>query len=267
MTSTDMDQKFLAKSLDISASQISRMIRGNVVPSMEFWHRVSVQYGINFDAIQTGLITTLPSDNEIVLKRFAPTIKNNFTLGNTVLMHKTVFIHYWGEKVFNDFCESLKIDPLLFINTNNPANLDFTLRMIQYSILKKRISTVEDIKSYSEFAFKSLQGKEKFHFIYNTQPGISKLANLISNIEDQFEKNHLYKIEDINLNQEWIDITFYPEEHVDMNFYKNDPVLGNSYEKYVQYFMACFLGPKASIHIKQSIFKGDEKCTFRLQKL
>lgn len=264
IASTNMDQKWLADSLEVSTSTMSRMMKGIIPPGIEFWNRVSLQYGINFDAIQTGIITTYPQDGEIILKRFAPTRKDNYTLGNAVLMHKSIFIGFWGEKTFEDFCTSLRINPHLFVNCNNPANLDFTLRMMQYSILKRKLKNLSDIESYADLAYRCLNKKERLHYIYARPQGVDKVANMIASIDEHFEKNHIYLVEDLSSKDEWIDISFYPKDHVDLQFYKNDPILGNSYEKYVQYYFSKFMGSPVSIRTKQSIFKGDSKCTFRL---
>ncbi|HLW57151.1 MAG TPA: helix-turn-helix transcriptional regulator [Bacteriovoracaceae bacterium] len=266
LLSSNMDQKWLAECLSISPSKVSRMINGTISPGIEFWHKVSVMFGINFDAIQTGIITTYEQDSDLVLKRLAPLRKNNFTLGNALMMHKSVFIHYWGEDKFNEFCHSLKINPMIFVNANNPSNLDFTLRMIQYSILKGKIKSLADIESYANLAYDSLSKRERLHFLYSKTPSVEKVANFISNIEDQYEKNHHYQVEDLSIKEQWIEISFWPKEHVDLQFYIHDPILGNSYEKYVQFYLARFMNAK-STQTQQSLFKGDSKCTFRLQRL
>ncbi|MFA7614803.1 MAG: hypothetical protein WCY48_11260, partial [Candidatus Caldatribacteriota bacterium] len=71
---------------------------------------------------------------------------------------------------------------------------------------------------------------------------------------------------DLSIKEQWIEISFWPKEHVDLQFYIHDPILGNSYEKYVQFYLARFMNAK-SIQTQQSLFKGDSKCTFRLQRL
>lgn len=261
-----MDQKWLAECLSISPSKVSRMINGSISPCIEFWHKVSIMFGINFDAIQTGVITTYDQDSEVILKRLAPFRENNFTLGNALMMHKSIFINYWGEDKFNEFCLSLKINPTIFVNANNPSNLDFTLRMMQYSILKGKIKSLEDIESYANLAYESLAKKDRLHFIYSKPPGVEKVTSFINSIEEQYEKNHHYQVEDLSTQGQWIEISFYPKEHVDLQFYIHDPILGNSYEKYVQFYLARFMDAQ-TIQTKQSLFKGDSKCTFRLQQL
>lgn len=264
IATTNMDQKWLADSLGVSTSKMSRMISGTISTDLEFWNKVSTQYGINFDAIQTGLITTYSQDSEIIFNRFAPTRKDNFTLGTAVHMHKSIFINFWGEKTFEEFCHSLRITPLLFVNSNNPANLDFTLRMMQYSILKGKLKGLADIEMYANLAFQGIVGKEKFKHMYPKQPGVEKVASLVSSIFDHYEQNHIYKVEDLSLKDDWIDISFCPKDHVDLKFYKYDPVLGNSFEKFVHFYTANFMGKPVSIKTQQSLFKGDSKCTFRL---
>jgi hypothetical protein len=264
IASTNRDQKWLADSLDVSTSKISRMMNGTISLGVDFWNRVSVHFGINFDAIQTGIITSYPKDSEIILKKLAPTRRHNYTLGNAVLMHKSIFIGFWGEKTFDDLCRSLRINPYLFVNSNNPANLDFTLRMMQYSILKRKLKSLADIEAYAGLAYQCLTKKERLHYIYSRPPGVDKVAAMLNSIDEHYEQNHVYQVEDLSSKEQWIDISFCPKDHVDLQFYKNDPILGNSYEKYVHYYFARFMGAPVKIITKQSIFKGDKKCTFRL---
>jgi hypothetical protein len=175
-----------------------------------------------------------------------------------------MFIDFWGERTFDEFCNSLRISPLVFVNSNNPANLDFTLRMMQYSILKGKLKNLADIEKYASMAFQSITSLERLKLIYPKNPGVERVASMVNSIFDLYEKNHVYQVEDLNYKNQWIDISFYPKDHVDLKFYKFDPVLGNSFEKFVHYYTSCFMGKPVAVKIKESLFKGDAKCTFRL---
>lgn len=262
-----LTQNELARSLEISKFKMCRLINRNSSVDLTLWERICSLYNINFDAIKTGLITTHCKNESGIIAELAPNIQYPLTFGPVVRMHIMIFKSLWGEKYFEEFCWANKIDPILFVNENNPADLNLSLRLIQHSILKGKIKKPDDLKVYAFHAYNFEQNFGKYRYLFNHLNGISKLKEILENLCSKYEQNHTYTIEDISYNNKWLEMSFYPNEHANLTLYKNDPILGNSYEIFVHQYFLEILGKKGIIEKKESVFTGDKKCTLRITEV
>ncbi|MBL6991373.1 MAG: helix-turn-helix transcriptional regulator [Bacteriovoracaceae bacterium] len=223
--SQGISQQDLASSLNISKFKLNRIINGVTLLSSDVWEQACENFNINFDAIISGIITTHAKDSDLLLNYLAPNRPTKYTYGKIAQQHTYAFRQLWGDKIFEEFCKIENVDPLLFVNANNPIDNNFILRSLQYSILRGKLNNKEQIDWYTRTASSFKEGHGKDYDNYELLNGIGRLAKIVENLNVDYERNHTYKIHDITPTS--FQMSSRPNEHIFMKLYKNDPILCN----------------------------------------
>ena len=186
--------------------------------------------------------------------------KNPFSSGKILNMHIDTFSSLLNDNAFEQFCEKEKIDPLYFVNINNPLSANFNFRLMQALVIKGIISKDEQIKKYSQNAIKIINNSP-FGNVYDNSAGVDRIL-LFFQFSEQYEDNHEYKIFDYYQGREIL-CGFRPREHVDLNLY-NGPFLKGVFCKFLHCCFEEIGGGKDIISEKIScIHKGDAYCSYR----
>ncbi|MBL6991343.1 MAG: helix-turn-helix transcriptional regulator [Bacteriovoracaceae bacterium] len=258
----EITQKDLASRLNLSAYKFNRIVNGKISLDTDIWETICTIFNINFNSISTGIITTHKQDQDELIEKLSPNRHDRFTYGKTAQIHTFLFKQMWGDEIFEEFCKHEHVDHLLFTNINNPIDFNFTLRMMQYSVLKGKLNSMGQIAQYTKSAASYREGHGENFYKYEQLYGIDKLKEMVNNLNVNYERNQRYTIDHIT--NKSMEISVRPNEHVNMKLYRDDPILGNFFELYLASYFHEFMKAKNLVTIKESIFKGHKRCVFQV---
>lgn len=256
-------QKEIAKRAGVSESLISRVVNDKADLFIDDWNNFCQGFNINTNSAFTGIVTSLPEDSEETQSKMLGR-KDNFASGRTAWVHTYHFKQVWGNGGFALFCKENGVNPLNFININNKSNIHFHLRLAQASILKRKLKTKNSIYKMSRITAKDQLTHGKFHRNYLSLTGIDRLEALINNLHS-YEKNHDYKIEDMNKEKGYLTLSFTLNDHVDKSLCLYDPILKDFNTNFKEGYILNFINEPSFIKRIMCMHKGSEKCILHVQ--
>ncbi len=262
--SQGLTQEEMAKMLDLnSRTTYARIIRGE--KELEYYQSFILKEKFNITSKELSIGKIFQSNlNEAQFKIPEIYKKNPFTGGRVIDLYKTLFEYFYGNEKFNQFCQNEGLDPLYFVDIRNNISIFFSMRVAQYLIQSKKICSYHQIEELGKSIFHLSPGiKLSLENYLHSQNSISKLYLFVKKAY-AFERNHTYIIED--LKDDEITISFYPNEHIDLKVYKNDPILGEFFRYWIKGSLLGLSDQSLHVSEKANLYKGDSKTTFTFTK-
>ncbi len=260
LKSEELSQTELAKKMGCSTAYCSRLLNGKRDIHADTWFNICESFNLEYESLCSGIIENRAADCPDFFKKTIPQKENLLTSGRIAYLHIQYFKKCWGEDIFNQFCKEIKIDPIHFVNINNPINLEFNLRLVQYSRMKGRLKNQKEFDYYSQLFNQDIVHSHMPR-TYDTSQGLERLVKWVDN-SNQYDQNHCYKVEDLCQTTNSITLSYYPKEHVDRNFYLKDHFLGNALTNLIKTCLQGFIGPNVSSKKLECLHNGGEKFVY-----
>jgi len=184
--------------------------------------------------------------------------KDQYSYGKIVRLYVNFFKKSLGEEAFNHFCKSMDVDPIYFFNISNPINMSFILKMAQHLISKGILNSFDKIKYFAKTVDDDNGYEDKLRNLTNPFVNLENLSETLS----AYEKNHEYKIDEIDKKNSSFKFSLRPNDHLDKRFWSNDPVAGGFIENLVRFSIPLVMGFK---HFDTSLIRryglGNEEWT------
>ncbi len=250
-------QKDISKILDISDSTMSRILGNKHELSLRHWSILCSYFQINIDAFYTGIITTRPQDPKEFLNDSVPHRNFLYTSGKVAFLYNTFFKNTFGVKLYNDFLKSEKVSNYHFVNINNPIDINYSLRIVQYARMRGYLKSQKQVESFSRLTNLLSNAHGEYYEVYEGLSGIVRLKALLDRI-NQYETNNRYRIQEL-LSDKKIIFSVEPREHIDFKIYKDDPFIGSFITDYIKEYAKVFTKSNAFVKILECLHSGADR--------
>lgn len=260
-----LSQAQMAGIIECSIARLSRLESAKLELLSREAMNIVQHFNINAEDFGWGQVTDFATNNEDYARFSIPNqmAEDAHSEGRTLFLHISNFKRFFGNDAFNEFCRSEGINPLYFVNTANPINIKFTLRMFQEMIKKGHIGNSHDLTQYvAKFLNSNIHHKGHLDK-YNSNLGLERVKSLIENIET-YERNHKYEVLWHNEKNNSIDIRVSLNDHIDKKIYFESPWLnGFPLKQFIPSYFSTFINQPNEL----SLISQDDNirggCVFR----
>jgi transcriptional regulator with XRE-family HTH domain len=271
---SSLTQTAVADGLGISQSALSKMESARLIPSAPQWFTFCEITKISPDCMTLGYIernkpATL-GRGEVeggfrLPKQFAEFRGSKI---RAVMPFVIVFREAFGEEKFNQYLESLKLDPDFFMDLDNQISLNFVLETMRTLVSRGDFKSKDFSKMSRAMVQPRVHGGALYKDLEVAPNPIMRMKSLVGHAR-QYECNFRYGIAEDAPTR--LVLTIEPEPHLEAFDYRNDPVLGNALCLYKQHYFhevtGCCGEAKPGLKVREieCHFKGAERCVYELK--
>jgi transcriptional regulator with XRE-family HTH domain len=263
--SNSLTQTDLSNVIGCSRFKIARIESGKSSISVEQLDTFMNFFHLSYDNLKLGIVDSKVSNDFENFEINKLHQRDAYTKGRSLYLYRQHFISLFGEDEFHQVCKDEKVDPLYFVNINNPLNINFNLRIIQKMRIEGHLNREEQYSLLSKLSMKLPAHHFKFFEEYRQLDGIEKVTKLIENMPF-YEDDHKFEILKNDSKNESISYSFHPREHVDKSLYFEDPFIRGYYCQFNPNYFSNFSGINTTVQKHSCIFNGNECCSFTIKK-
>jgi hypothetical protein len=170
-----------------------------------------------------------------------------------------------GDEKAEEFLLAMKIDPDFFVNLDHQLSLNFILDLTRVIAEKAGAAAIKPEEMAASVSDPATHGLLKTR--YKSLQGMGDLLTTLFGNALHYECNFRYAIEEQRGAELVVSVA--PNEHLSAVRYKDDPALGDFLCQYKKHYFQTFSrmngGPGATLHEKQCLFHGADRCVYQFR--